>query len=302
MAKLALLLLLLTGLALAGPDPHSYCQPEEAVVTHLDLRLAVDFRTHRLEGQANWDLRLAPRAEQVVFDTSALTIERVSDAGGPLDWELGKPDPVLGSRLVVHLRPSTRQVRIDYQTSPEATALQWLTPEQTAGRQAPFLFTQSQAILARSWLPCQDSPGVRFDYEATVKTRPGMLALMSAENPQQESPDGIYSFTQRRPIPAYLMALAVGRLAFAPLGGRTGVYAEPETLAAAAYEFAQTEQMLEVAEDLYGPYRWGRYDLLVLPPSFPFGGMENPRLTFVTPTVIAGDRSLTPLVAHELAH
>ncbi|MGE0488642.1 MAG: M1 family metallopeptidase [Vulcanimicrobiota bacterium] len=300
--RIAAWLLLLTSLATAGPDPHSYCQPNEAVVTHLDLRLAVDFRTRRLQGQANWDIKPAPRAEQVVFDTFALTIERVTDSSGPLDWELGPADPVLGRPLVVHLRPSTRRISIDYQTHPEAPALQWLTPEQTAGRRAPFLFTQSQAILARSWLPCQDSPGVRFDYQATVKTNPGMLALMSAENPQQESSDGVYTFTQRRPIPAYLMALAVGRLAFAPLGERTGVYAEPETVAAAAYEFAQTDQMLEVAEALYGPYRWGRYDLLVLPPSFPFGGMENPRLTFVTPTVIAGDRSLTPLVAHELAH
>ena len=208
---------------------------------------------------------------------------------------------MLGQALRVALPPGTTAVRIHYRTAPTAAALQWLAPAQTTGPQ-PFLFTQSQAILARTWLPCQDSPGIRFTYEATVRVPAHLLALMSAENPQQLSPTGEYHFRMAQPIPAYLMALAVGDLSFAPLSNRTGIYAEPATLPMATYEFADLEQMVAAAEQLYSPYRWERYDLLVLPPSFPFGGMENPRLTFVTPTILAGDRSLTSLVAHELAH
>src|SRR5690606_16459222 len=172
----------------------------------------------------------------------------------------------------------------------------------TSGGKLPFLFTQSQAILARSWVPIQDSPGIRFTYEAKVTVPSNLLALMSAENPQEKNDDGVYHFKMDKPIPAYLLALAVGDLTFEAIDERTGVYAEPDMIEKAAYEFAETGNMLEASEDLYGPYQWERYDLLVLPPSFPFGGMENPRLTFATPTILAGDRSLTSLVAHEMAH
>jgi hypothetical protein len=139
-------------------------------------------------------------------------------------------------------------------------------------------------------------------YEATVRVPPGLLAVMSAENPTRKNPQGVYQFRMPQPISSYLMALAVGDLEFRPLGPRSGVYAEPPVVELAAWEFADTPKMVAAAEKLYGPYRWGRYDLLVLPPSFPFGGMENPRLTFVTPTMLARDRSLVSLIAHELAH
>jgi aminopeptidase N len=180
--------------------------------------------------------------------------------------------------------------------------LQWLEPSQTGDKTLPFLFTQSQAILARTWLPCQDSPGVRFTYAARVKVPPGMMALMSAQNPRERNDSSVYEFYMELPVPSYLMALAVGNIERKDLSERVSVYAEPGMLAAAAAEFADTEKMIQVAESLYGSYAWGRYDMLVLPPSFPFGGMENPRLTFVTPTVVTGDRSLVSLIAHELAH
>ncbi|MGI4886521.1 MAG: leukotriene A4 hydrolase C-terminal domain-containing protein [Janthinobacterium lividum] len=288
------------------PDPHSHAGTGPARVRHLALDLAVDFTARTLAGTATWYLAApAGAADALVLDTRGLTIEAAAagpHAGGPaLAFALGADDPVLGQALRIALPPGTAAVTVRYRTGPGAAALQWLAPEQTAGTE-PFLFTQSQAILARTWLPCQDSPGIRFSYEATVRVPPHLLALMSAENPQRLDPSGTYRFRMAQPIPAYLMALAVGDLAFAPLSGRTGVYAEPATLAAATHEFADLEQMVATAEQLYGPYRWERYDLLVLPPSFPFGGMENPRLTFVTPTILAGDRSLTSLVAHELAH
>ncbi|WP_019947256.1 M1 family metallopeptidase [Hymenobacter aerophilus] len=291
----------------SGPtDPHSHARPAEVSVRHLQLQLTVDFATQTLAGHATWQLhRSATTASELLLDARDLLIEEVllgeADAGTPAEFELGPADLVLGQALRIPLEADTTTVTVRYRTGPGAAALQWLQPAQTAGT-SPFLFTQSQAILARTWLPCQDSPGVRFTYEARITVPAELLALMSASNPQQLSASGQYEFRMEQPIPAYLMALAVGDLQFAPLSARTGVYAEPATLPGAVDEFADLEQMVAAAEQLYGPYRWERYDLLVLPPSFPFGGMENPRLTFVTPTILAGDRSLTSLVAHELAH
>ena len=293
-------------LAAQPTDPHSYASRSAGRVHHLALNLTVDFDRQILAGTATWQLANPGSSPDLVLDTRDLAIEAVDalDAAGqptPAAFSLEPADAVLGQPLRIVLPAGATAVRIAYRTAPTAAALQWLAPAQTAGTQ-PFLFTQSQAILARTWLPCHDSPGLRFTYEATVRVPAHLLALMSAENPQQLSPSGEYHFRMAQPIPAYLMALAVGELAFAPLGGRTGIYAEPATLPVATHEFADLEKMVAAAEALYGPYRWERYDLLVLPPSFPFGGMENPRLTFVTPTILAGDRSLTSLVAHELAH
>ena len=291
---------------LSPADPHTFSGASPVRVRHLALDLRVDFDARRLSGTATWQLANPAAGTEVVFDVRELSIAAVEvlDEEGrpaPVAFSLGAPDAVLGQALRVPLGPGAAAVRIAYHTPPAAAALQWLAAGQTAGPE-PFLFTQSQAILARTWLPCQDSPGIRFTYEARVQVPPHLLALMSAENPQQRSADWHYHFRMTQPIPAYLLALAVGDLSFAPLSARTGIYAEPATLAAATHEFTDLESMVTAAEQLYGAYRWERYDLLVLPPSFPFGGMENPRLTFVTPTIIAGDRSLTSLVAHELAH
>lgn len=287
-------------------DIHSYADPSQAIMQHLKLEAEVDFDSSRIFGKASIRISRDPNAEALVLDTRNLQVDSVT-AGteteeSAVDFELEETDDILGSALEISLPEDTDWVHVYYQTTRGAEALQWLTPQQTAGKQHPFLFTQSQAILARTWIPLQDSPGIRFTYEATIKVPPALMALMSAENPQQKNDHGIYHFRMNQPIPAYLMALAVGDVEFRSLGPRSGVYAEPELIEKAAYEFAEIEKMISIAEGLYGPYRWDRYDLIVLPPSFPFGGMENPRLTFATPTILAGDRSLTSLVAHELAH
>ncbi len=288
------------------PDPHSYARPAEAVVRHLSLHLTVDFTRRQLRGTATLDLTTAAGATEVVLDTRGLAVEAVwldAPGGTAAAFHLGADQPFLGQSLHIAIRPDTRRVVVRYATNPVgADALQWLEPAQTAGKRQPLLFTQSQAILARTWVPIQDSPGIRFTYDARVEVPTHLLALMSATNPTERRADGVYTFTMAQPIPAYLLALAVGDLAFRATGPRTGVYAEPASLEAAAWEFVDLEKMVVAAEALYGPYRWERYDLLLLPPSFPFGGMENPRLTFVTPTIVTGDRSLTSLVAHELAH
>lgn len=282
-------------------DIHSFSRPNEAAIKHLALDLNVDFATQQLSGKATLDIDNRG-ARELVLDTNGLTIAGVTADGAPAKFALGEPVRYLGRALTIEIEPGTKSVAIEYTTSPDAAAVQWLAPEQTAGGKHPFLFTQSQAILARTWVPCQDSPGVRMTYEATVRVPPGLLAVMSAENPTQTTADGVYRFRMPQPIPSYLLALAAGDLAFRSLGRNCGVYAEKPVVEAAAWELADTQKMIDAAEKLYGPYRWGQYDILVLPPSFPFGGMENPRLTFATPTILAGDRSLVNLVAHELAH
>jgi aminopeptidase N len=288
--------------AMTERDIHSYARPDEAVVKHLALTLDVDFEGRRLTGTATLEIENRGGRE-LVLDTNGLSIGQVFlDTGAPAAYDLGAADPNLGRPLAIDIEPGTKSVRINYSSSPDAAAVQWLSPEQTAGGKHPFLFTQSQAILARTWVPCQDSPGVRMTYEATVRVPKGLMAVMSAENPTEANADGVYHFRMPQPIPSYLLALSVGDLAFRSLGRNSGVYAEKPMIDASAYELADTQQMIDAAEKLYGPYRWGQYDVLVLPPSFPFGGMENPRLTFATPTILAGDRSLVNLVAHELAH
>lgn len=287
-------------------DVHSNSNPEAVQVTHLELDLAVNFPEKTIYGVARLHIDNKAHSDTLILDTRELAIKKVTLSRNGKEQNtaflLGEKDPILGRALKIRIALDTRIVNVYYKTTPGAAALQWLDPSQTAGKRFPYLFTQSQPILARTWVPCQDSPGVRMTYSARVTIELPLLVLMSAQNPKTVSRTGIYTFEMAQPVPSYLLAMAIGNNVFSQLGPRSGVYAEPELIDQAAWEFADTEKMIAAAEKLYGPYRWERYDLLVLPPSFPFGGMENPRLTFATPTVLAGDRSLVALVAHELAH
>ncbi|MEO8796069.1 MAG: M1 family metallopeptidase [Daejeonella sp.] len=284
-------------------DAQSFSQPDKAVVKHLDLDIKVDFNTQIITGVASWQIENPGKTEEIIFDTRDLKIQKVTlDTGQETTFSIGESVKFMGQPLKVKIDSKTQKVNIYYTTSKDAAAVQWLNPQQTAGKKFPFMFTQSEAILARTWIPTQDSPGIRFTYNAKVTVPSNLLAVMSAENPQAKNETGVYTFKQPHAIPSYLLALAVGDIEFKAVDERTGVYAEPVTLQKAVYEFADMGKMVTAAENLYGPYKWGRYDVLVLPPSFPFGGMENPMLTFATPTVIAGDRSLVSLIAHELAH
>ncbi|MFZ6052219.1 M1 family metallopeptidase [Halocola ammonii] len=286
-----------SGMTKLAEDPHSFSKPNDVRVKHLSWNAEVNFETKKIDAVASWDLENYTGADKVIFDTHELDITKVTDAeGNELEYEVGEQEEHLGSPLTIQIGENTEQVNIAYTTSPNAGALLWVEGED------PFLFSQSQAILARTWIPTQDSPGVRFTYDAEVAVPKNLMALMSAENPQEKNETGTYNFRMEQPIPAYLLALAAGNVEFRAIGDRTGVYAVPELIDEAEYEFQEMDDMLKAAEDLYGKYAWGRYDLLILPAAFPFGGMENPRLTFATPTIIAGDRSLTALVAHELAH
>ena len=284
-------------------DPNSFANFNDVRVTHLNWSTGINFDQRTMNCIAIWTIENLTNSDQLILDTRDLNIHRVWLNGEEeVEFELGQTHQLYGTPLIIPIHEDTETVKIAYSTVPHAGAMQWLDPVQTAGKEKPFLFTQSQAILARTWIPCQDGPGVRFTYEATVTVLPGLLALMSASNPVEIKDNGSYKFRMDQPIPSYLMALAVGDLAYQPLGENSGVYAEPSVIEKAAAEFENIPQMIEKAEAMYGPYRWEQYDVLVLPPSFPFGGMENPRLTFATPTILAGDKSLMGLVAHELAH
>lgn len=297
----------LSGQDGVAEDLHSYSNPHHVTTRHLYLELDVDFQREVLFGHAILSLDRKVPSRSLILDTMDLDITKIEVANDESDYvattfSIGSRDPIIGSPLAIDLGDRVDRVRIEYSTTPGATALQWLRSPQTAGKRHPFMFTQSQPINARSWIPLQDSPQVRLTYSARIRTPPDLLAVMGAANNPSELGGGEYQFEMLQPIPSYLIALAVGDLVFRPLGLRTGVYAEPSVVERAAVEFSDTEHMMKATEVLYGQYRWDRYDILVLPPSFPLGGMENPRLTFLTPTILAGDKSLVSIVAHELAH
>ena len=302
----------------SGLDYHSFANIEQFRVTHLELDLRVDSTAKVLRGVVGLQIkRLNPGATELILDTRDINVAEVTQKAQDVlgatsksettwisrPYHLEKKDPILGQALVIELPPSKRPtefIRIEYETSPTAPALQWLTAQQT--KHKPFLYTQSEPIGARSWIPLQDTPQVRMTYKAIIHTSPDVLAVMSAKNDSKVKRNGEYAFVMPEAIPSYLIALAVGDLAFQETGPRSGVYAQKSLVKQAAKEFADTESMIQTGEKLFGPYRWERYDIVVLPASFPVGGMENPRLSFITPTVIAGDKSLVSVIAHELAH
>ncbi len=283
---------------------HSYANIDEVHTSHLDLNMNVDFEQKVIKGQATHTIVNSYNSKRFIVDVKDLTISKVTLGlkRTPATFRISESHPVFGSALEIDITAETKLVHIHYLTSSKSEAVQWLSPQQTANKTHPFLFTQGEAILTRTWIPCQDTPKNKISYSARVEVPKDLLAVMSAENLNKKNDLGLYNFKLNQPIPTYLIALAIGNLEFDQIDNRTGVYAEPALLKASVDEFKDTGKMLDAAEGLFGKYMWGRYDIIVLPPSFPFGGMENPRLTFATPTIIAGDRSLTALIAHEMAH
>lgn len=288
-------------------DWHSYSNYQDIVTTHVHLDLSVDFDNKQLKGSIEHQLKYIDKnTDTLILDTRDIDIHKAEVFNGknwlPTTFKLDPRDNVRGSKLTIALPKDSKKVKVYYNSRPEASGLQWLAPIQTAGKKLPFMFSQSQAIHARSWMPIQDTPAMRVSYSADIQTTPSLRPIMSAKNNPQWNKNGQYHFEMPQPIPTYLIAIAAGNIHYKKMSKQTAIYAEPSLLDAAASEFEDTQVMIEAAEELYGKYRWTDYDLLILPPSFPFGGMENPRLSFITPTVIAGDKSLVSLIAHELAH
>jgi leukotriene-A4 hydrolase len=310
-------------------DPSSQSNPGDARIVHMDLELDVDFDSKTIAGYVRHEVSVqSAGAAELHLDTSGgLQVQKVLvDGAVAATWTFDAPAGALGSRLRVPLPPgltvgATVGVEVWWCTGPGASALQFLTPEQTAGGKKPYLFTQCQAIHARSLLPCQDAPAAKATYSAAVRVPAGLVALMSAlSSDGEESAAGqtqelarllprdgtgdshskqkkaVFRFHQPMPISSYLIALAVGELESRELSPVSRVWSEPSMVEAGAAEFADTPAFIAAAESVAGPYIWTRYDLLLLPPSFPYGGMENPCLTFVTPTLLAGDKVWCPLL------
>lgn len=292
-------------------DPNTYSRPEYATTEHIHIELNVYFEKNIMEGYVVLNVKIKDTSKQeLLLDVHGLEIKDVREIklNQPLTFKVGTHTALFGAGLSINLpkTSSTRlEIRINYKTSNEAKGLQWLNPLQTAAKKHPFLFSQFEAIFARTVLPCQDTPAVKTSYSAVITAPATLTVLMSAvtkgstilENGRKE-----FKFIQKVPIPSYLIAIVVGHLVSKTISGRIKIWAEEQYINSAHYEFADTERQLQAAEQLCGTYVWGRYDLLMLPPSFSFGGMENPCLTFVTPTILVGDRSLASVIAHEIAH
>ncbi|XP_030383492.1 leukotriene A-4 hydrolase isoform X2 [Scaptodrosophila lebanonensis] len=290
-------------------DPSSYSEPDLITTEHSALNWTVDFAATKLRGSVLHRFNvLSTNLDKILLDVRDINVTNatlLADGSElPINYFISDPVSDIGQKLTLELPAGTAKgnlnVRIDYETANNASGLQWLTPEQTLGKQHPYMFSQCQAIHARSVVPCQDTPSVKFTYDAVIQHPKELTALMSAIIDKKQ--EGQTSFKQEVPIPAYLLAIAIGKLVSRPLGPNSNVWAEEAIVDACAEEFSETTTMLKTASDLCGPYVWKQYDLLVMPPSFPFGGMENPCLTFVTPTLLAGDKSLADVVAHEIAH
>lgn len=285
-------------------DAHTYSNTNEIHTVHLHLDLNVSFEKQTVYGVARHEMN-PHTCDTAVFDIKGLAINKVTigkEKENETEYVIGENNELLGQSLAVKINGDTKYINIYYQTSENTEALDWLEPSLTAGKKHPYMYTQGQAILTRSWIPLQDTPMNRISYSADVKVPAGLLAIMSASNPKKKSENGKYHFEMKQRIPAYLIALAVGDMEYTSLGKKCGVYSEPELVDDCVYEFADLSKMIKAAESIYGEYRWDQYDLVMLPYSFPFGGMENPRLTFANPTILTGDRSMTSVIAHELAH
>jgi leukotriene-A4 hydrolase len=281
---------------------HSFSNASEITMKHLHWEANINFDKREIDATAQWTFKNEKNAKQLILDSYDLLIYKLEVNGKEVRFTTGAKDKLIGTAIIIPLGEQDSIVKLHYKTAPNATALQWLTPQQTAGKKMPYLFTQCESINTRTIIPCMDLPSQRITYAAKVTVPKGMMALMSAENPQARNADGVYNFNMPISIPTYLIALAVGDIDFKAIDARSGVYAEPVVLQKAHAELTDIPKMIEAAEQLAGPYRWKRYDVLIQPPSFPIGGMENPKLTFATPTILAGDKSLVSLIAHELAH
>jgi aminopeptidase N len=282
-----------------GEKDHTNSNFDKARTKHLDWNAEINFDEKKINATAKWTFE-NKGTDELILDIKDITITKVLVSGKEVKHKVKTVDD-MGDALVIPISDKDSTAEITY-TAGSGTAIQWLAKEQTAGKKMPYLFTQCESIYARTLVPCQDAPANRITYSATVKVPVGMMAVMSAKNPTEKNAEGIYTFEMELPIVTYMIALAAGDIEYKAIDERSGVYTEPSMLAKCAKELEDIPSMITAAERLGGPYPWGNYDVLVCPPSFPIGGMENPRLTFATPTIIAGDKSLVSLIAHELAH
>ncbi len=285
--------------------------------THTATDFAIDFKKQILTGGVTLRLQSTTENEsdEIILDTSFLDITQIDIQGDKTtDWVVKERVEPYGSPLHIKV-PRTKKggelsLDIKLSTTKRCTALQWLTPAQTSNKKFPYMFSQCQAIHSRSVFPCQDTPDVKSTYDFLIRSPLPVVASGLPEGASHfkhgangESGTLQYRFCQQVPMPSYLFAIASGDIATASVGPRSLVSTGPEELTDAKWELENdTEKFIEIAEKLIFSYQWTQYNILVLPPSFPYGGMENPVFTFATPTIISGDRENIDVIAHELSH
>lgn len=299
-------------------DPNTLSNYNCWKTKHTIADLAIDFKTQKLAGSVTLHLESATEkaSEEIILDTSFLDVQDISVNGSRRrDWEVKDRSEPYGSPLSIKVpggaaKGSIVVVNIALSTTDKCTALQWLASSQTSNKKFPYMFSQCQAIHNRSVFPCQDTPDVKSTYEFHIRSPLPVVAsgLSTGASSFVHGTNGepgtlLYSFRQDIPMPSYLFALASGDIATASIGPRSVVATGPEELSDAKWELeADMERFIESAEKMVLPYQWTQYNVLVLPPSFPYGGMENPVFTFATPTIISGDRENVDVIAHELSH
>jgi leukotriene-A4 hydrolase len=293
-------------------DPNTLSNYDQWRTKHTTANFKVDFSAKCLRGSVVIELesQTDKASSEIILDSSYVDVSAIRLNSASSQWEVKDRAGPNGSPVHVAVpngaaKGELVKLEIDLATTDKCTALQWLTPAQTSNKKAPFMFSQCQAIHARSIFPCQDTPDVKSTYDFIIRS-PHVVVASGVPVPgatEAAGEDKIYKFQQKVPIPSYLFAVASGDIASAPIGRCSSVATGPNELKASQWELQNDmDKFLDAAEKIVFPYQWGEYNVLVLPPSFPYGGMENPIFTFATPTIISGDRQNIDVIAHELAH
>ena len=278
--------------------------------TNINVHFIVDFDNKKVDGEVTISFKALEDGEVIILDTKSLIIKSIKDnTGNELDFKLDNYYRLESHGVPLKIykeysKDDTFDITIEYSTTKDCMAIDWLEPEQTSGGKYPFMYSQCQSILCREMLPIQDTPAVKMPVQISI-TVPEELIGLAAGLFVEEINNGnnkTFIYALDIPIPSYLIAIAAGDIGSQNVSERCTIYAEKTVVEKAAWEFSDTEKFLKIAENYIGEYVWEQYNILVLPPSFPFGGMENPTLTFLTPSLIAGDKSLVSVVAHEISH
>lgn len=296
----------------ANRDPTTLSNYGAWRTKHTSVDFALDFDNKCLKGSVTLQLesQTDKESKEIILDSRFVKVTETSINNTQSQWELKPHSDPFGAPLHVSVPEGAAKgdvidLKIQLETTDKCTALQWLTPAQTANKKHPYMFSQCQAINARSIFPCQDTPDVKstFSFKLTSKLPTVASGCPVGDHTPTPGTEKVYQFEQKVPIPSYLFAVASGDVESAKIGANSSVVAGPDELAACKWELAgDMDKFMEAAEKIVFPYRWGEYNVLVLPPSFPYGGMENPIYTFATPTIISGDKQNIDVVAHELAH
>ncbi len=296
-------------------DISSYANFDKIVQEHIELDVYIDFAKEIITGKVKIKFNRIDKSEtKIVLDTKCLNIQSIKDEQSNKSLSYNVVDnhqykDAIGSPLIINLDETSQEssvtIVIEYSTTEGADAVQWLKPSQTLSKKHPFMFTQGEAILTRTYIPCQDTPSAKVTVRAILKVDLPLTALFAGvEDSKMKTDDNkiVYIYKQSIAVPTYLIAIAAGELEYGKISERCGIFTEMGLAEKAVWEFQDTETYLKAAEEYLTPYVWGVYNILVLPQAFPYGGMENPCLTFVTPALIAGDRSMTNVIAHEISH